>query len=118
MTTRRKKWIAATVAMIALAGSTFVFSRPREPHYEGRSLTYWAARLNQPEAQQALSVAQQPSLQQPTNEAAATQAKRNCFISLPQKSSDRRTLSPEPFRFEKRRDVWPIKRVIRFRGQR
>lgn len=32
-----------------------VLSRPREPHYEGQSLTYWAARLNQPEAQQALT---------------------------------------------------------------
>ncbi len=55
MTTRRKKWIAATVAMIALAGCVIVFSRPREPHFEGRSLTYWAARLDQVEGKIALT---------------------------------------------------------------
>lgn len=55
MTTRRKRWIAATVAMLAFVGCVMVSARPREPHYEGRSLTYWAARLSQPEAQQALT---------------------------------------------------------------
>ena len=55
MTTQRRKWIAATAAVITLAGCAIVFSRPREPRFDGRSLTYWAARLNQPEAQQALT---------------------------------------------------------------
>ena len=55
MITQRKKWIAATVAMIALVGCFIVFSGAKEPRFAGRSLTYWAARLNQPEAQRALT---------------------------------------------------------------
>lgn len=55
MTTQRKKWIAATVAMIALVGCFIIFSGAKEPRFEGRSLAYWASRLNLPEAQRALT---------------------------------------------------------------
>lgn len=51
---RRKKWIAAILAVSVIAGCLMLFSGSREPRHEGRSLSYWAARLNQPEAQRAL----------------------------------------------------------------
>lgn len=52
---RRKKWIAAILAVSVIVGCLLLVSRPREPRHEGKSLTYWAARLNQPEAQRALT---------------------------------------------------------------
>jgi len=52
---RRKKWIAALLAASVIAGCLLLVSRPREPRHDGRSLSYWAARLNQPEAKRALT---------------------------------------------------------------
>jgi HEAT repeat protein len=52
---RRKKWIAAILAVSVIAGCVMLVSRPREPRHEGRSLSYWARRSHQPEAQRALT---------------------------------------------------------------
>jgi hypothetical protein len=52
---RRKKWIAAILAVGVIAGCLMLFSGPREPRHEGRSLSYWARRSHQPEAQRALT---------------------------------------------------------------
>jgi len=101
---RRKKWIAAILAVVVIVGCFIVFSRPLEPHFEGRSLTYWAARLDQPEGKIALTAIGTNALpyliewldEEPTRFSAWV---RNAGDRLPI------SLRPNPWSFESRRDI-------------